>query len=117
MPNHMLGELAAFVTSAVDAMGRECHKLVGFCMVELVPPRRFPDGMLLIAHGAVPEAGGLPFGLRVGLYRLEDDGRTLEQVAVAGQEQLLGMHKAGCAALAGLFAEAVAAATPPAGTA
>ena len=99
------------------ATGRECHKLVGHGMVELVPPRRLPDGMLLIAHGTVPEAGGLPFGLSIALYRLEDDGRTLREVVISGQHQQLAMHQAGGEALAGVLAEAVGAITPPAGSA
>ena len=32
-------------------------------------------------------AGGLPFGLSIALYRLEDDGRTLREVVISGQHQ------------------------------
>ena len=46
LPSHMLGELAAIVRSAVDAMGREGHGPIGPGLVELVPPRRFPTGEL-----------------------------------------------------------------------
>ena len=55
--------------------------------------------------------------MSVALYQLEEGGQTLRPMMVEGRPQLLGMHRAGCPALAGVFAEAVAAAQPAAGSA
>ena len=122
LPQTLLGELAAFTAIAVDAMKHEL--VVGALGVtaeaaifELVPPRRFPDGTLLIAHGVADPAGGLPIGLSLGHYRMRGDGLTVQPVVVHGEAQVLGMHRAGTAALVSLFAEAVGAARPPAGSA
>ena len=53
---------------------------------------------------------GLPFGLSIALYRLEDDGRTLREVIISGHHQI-AMHQTGGEALAGVLAEAVGAIT------
>ena len=58
-----------------------------------------------------------PVGLAIGHYRLQEDGATLKPVLVGETPQLIGLHVSGCAALANLFAEAVAAAQPSAGSA
>jgi hypothetical protein len=116
LPGHMLAELAAIVQGAVDAMDHELHRMVDATLVELVPPRVLPDGSRLIAHGVVGPTGGLPVGLAIGHYQIGGD-HTVEPVVIAGAEQLIGTHKAGAAALAGLFAEAVAAASSPVGRA
>ena len=100
-----------------DSMDRDGHRMVGDGVAELTPPWRFPSGAMLLAHGACMPGGGLPVGLSIGHYRLEEDGRTIAPVVIEGRTQQIAMYKAGCAALAGLFAEAVAAATPPAGSA
>ena len=75
LPDVVLPELAAFTRSAVDAMARTEHREVSEGLVELVPPRRFPSGQLLIAHG-VAAPGCRPIGLSIAVYELEDDGAT-----------------------------------------
>ena len=119
LPGHMLGELAAFVQGAAEAMNRSVppHVKPGQ-LYELVPNRRFSDGTLLIAHGAAGPFGVVPLGLSIGQWRLEPGGAQVMPVTIDGQPQLLALHRAGVPALAALVAEAVAAATPtPAGRA
>ena len=108
-------DLEGIVTSwnrAAERLFGYAEEMIGRLIALLAAPGREDEMPAILARIRRGERG-----LSLGHYRMRADGLTVQPVVVHGEAQVLGMHRAGTAALVSLFAEAVGAARPPAGSA